>query len=122
MIKLAIGGQMDKQLIAKEIEKRTGDGFSYETLSDIKAALAVKNGSADYYVGACATGAGGALGMALGILGGPACASISIPGKRFSASDIDKLLKDGKKAFGFVNQDIDTMVPLLLERIKASRN
>ncbi len=122
MTRIVVGGQMDKQLIGQTIEKAMGDGFSVEVSSDIQASLDVKSGKADYYIGACATGAGGALGMAIGILGGAACASISLPGKRLSTADIDGLLAEGKKAFVLVNQDIETMVPLLLERIRIKNN
>lgn len=122
MVRVVVGGQMDKQAIGREVEKHREDGFTVEILSDIQASLEVKTGQADYYIGACATGAGGALGMAIGILGAPACASISLPGKRLAASDLDRLLGEGKKAFGLVNQDIEVMVPLLLDRIKLARS
>ena len=112
MPKIAIGGQMDKALFAAHIEKQ--EGFSCEVLSDIQAALAVKNGKADFYVGACATGAGGALGLAIGILGAKNCVSISTPGKRLSPAEIEGHVKNGVKAFGMVNQDIETMLPVLL--------
>ena len=118
VVKIAIGGQMDKLLIAQEIERLTLDSFSYEIMSDIEAALAVKSGQADYYIGACATGAGGALAFAIGLLGGPVCVSISLPGKQLSKNEIDAHLKGGRKAFGLVNQDIPVLVPLLMKSIE----
>ncbi len=121
MTKIAIGGQMDKQLFEQMIQKRASDDFSCEVMSDIKAGLAVKNNTADFYVGACATGAGGALGLAIGILGGTNCVSISIPGKKLSKEEVAAHLKNGVRAFGMVNQDIETMLPILLDEIKAAR-
>lgn len=117
-MKLVIGGQMDKLLIAKTIDGLALSEFTYETMSDIEAAVAVKSGQADYYIGACATGAGGALGLAIGIIGGEYCVSISLPGKQLSKGEIAANLKDGKKAFGMVNQDIEVLVPILIECIK----
>ena len=119
MPKFAIGGQMDKPLFVAQIDKRASEGWSCEVMSDIQAALAVKNGKADFYVGACATGAGGALGLAIGILGAPCCVSISIPGKRLSAEEVLAHVKNGIKAFGMVNQDIEVMMPILLDAIKS---
>ena len=44
------------------------------------AAMRVKMGECDYYVGACQSGAGGALAMAYAILGSNACITIGTIG------------------------------------------
>ena len=119
MVRVVVGGQMDKQLIASILEKRYPDQLSVEVKSDIEGALAIKSGTADYYVGACATGAGGALGIALGLLGPAATVSLSYPGKIASDEEIRKHVVDGKKAFGMVNNDIEKILPVLFDAILA---
>ena len=42
--------------------------------------MAIKTGAADFYLGACNTGGGGALAMAIALLGMGQCATVSMPG------------------------------------------
>lgn len=117
MIKIVIGGQMDKQKIEKIINQY-GNGEVETTIkTDIEGALAVKSGQADYYFGSCATGSGGALAMAIGIIGADKSISISIPGKTLSEEEIRKSVQDGKQAFGFVNTDAEKVIPILMDEI-----
>lgn len=117
MINVVVGGQMDKQQISKLIEKH-GDGkVKVSVKGDIEAVLDIKNGQADYYFGSCATGAGGALAMAIGIIGAQSCLSVSIPGKVLPEEEMRKAVQDGKKAFGFVNTDAEKVIPTLIDEI-----
>ncbi len=117
MKRLVVGGQMDKQLVEKLLKQHGGDKVSVVVKSDIEAALAIKTGQADYYFGACATGAGGALAMAIGIVGLDKCASVSIPGKVMSDAEMQKAVQSGKVAFGFTNYDAEKVIPVLLAEI-----
>ena len=108
---------MDKQTIARLIEQIAPGKFEVSVKSDIEGAMAIKNGSAKYYVGACATGAGGALGLAVGLLGPAVCVSISTPGKVMDDDEIRQLVRDGKKAFGFINDHAERLLPSLLDEI-----
>lgn len=117
MIPIVVGGQMDKQSIAAEIEKRKPNTFDISIKSDIEGAMAIKGGQAKYYVGACATGAGGALGLAVGLLGPALCVSISTPGKVMDAEEIQQQVQNGKRAFGFVNTTVERVLPPLLDAI-----
>lgn len=117
MIKIVVGGQMDKQPIAAFVKEKVQGKAEVSVMSDIEAAMAVKNGIADYYIGACSTGAGGALGIAFGLLGAPKCVSISTPAKRMSKEEIEKEVANGKIAFGFVNYDLENVIPELLDII-----
>ena len=117
MINIVVGGQMDKQNVAKLIEKYGEGKVDVSIKSDIEAALDVKNGNAQYYFGSCATGAGGALAMAIGIVGAQKCASVSFPGKILDDDEIRQVIKDGKVAFGFVNTDAERVIPILMEEI-----
>lgn len=117
MVRIVVGGQMDKQSIAELIKKHGQGKIETSIMGDIEAVMAVKNNQADYYMGACATGAGGALAMAMGLLGGPSCLSVSMPGKIIPETDIREGVKSGKKAFGFVNTDAERVVPVLIDEI-----
>ena len=68
-MKIVVGGQIDKQKVYDTIKGVVGDRASVEIKDDIAAAMAVKTGQADYYFGACKTGGGGALAMAIALLG-----------------------------------------------------
>lgn len=116
-MKIVVGGQMDKQAIAKLIEQFAGDKVTIEVKSDIDATLAIQMGQADYYIGACSTGAGGALGIATGLLGTEKCVSVSTPGKTMSQEEIDQEVEKGKVAFGFVNYDAEKVVPMILKSL-----
>ena len=117
MINIVVGGQMDKQQVSKLIEKYGEGKVNISVKSDIDAALAVKSGQAHYYFGSCATGAGGALAMAIGIIGAQQCISVSIPGQILSEEQIKQAVNDGKIAFGFVNTDAEKVIPVLMKEI-----
>ncbi len=117
-MKIVIGGQMDKEVIEKLINKYGGEGIEVSVKSDLDAVMAVQMGQAKYYFGACATGAGGALAMALGLLGQGKCCSISVPGKIMTDEEIEENIKLGKVAFGFVNTDAEKVVPIIMKYIK----
>lgn len=116
-MKIVVGGQVDRQKIANKINEIAGDKVEVEVLDDIKAATAIKNGEADYYFGACHTGGGGALGMAMAILSSSKAVTISMPGKAPKEDKIKEELQAGKVAFGFTSDHIDKAVTLLLENI-----
>lgn len=114
-MKIVVGGQMDKQAIANMIETYGAGKVEVSIKSDLEAAMAVQMGQADYYIGSCATGAGAAIAMVIGMLGADACVSLSLPGKMMSEEEIRKEVEKGKKAFGFVNTDAERVVPVLMK-------
>ncbi|HHY70721.1 MAG TPA: DUF2620 family protein [Thermoanaerobacterales bacterium] len=117
MLKIAVGGAIDKPRVADAIKKIGGEQIEVKIMSDIEAAMAVKNGKADYYIGACATGGGGALAMAMALIGAAKCATVSMPGKPPKEQDVLKALKNGKVAFGFTNDHIEKAVPMIMNAI-----
>lgn len=117
MVNIVVGGQMDKQKILRLVEKYGNQQVNVKTKGDIEAALDIKSGQADYYFGSCATGAGGALAMAIGIIGAQNCLSVSVPGRIIPEGEIRKAIQDGKKAFGFVNTDAERVIPILMDEI-----
>lgn len=116
-MKIVVGGQVDRQEIANKIKEIAGEKIEVEVMDDIQAATAIKSGKADYYFGACHTGGGGALGMAMAILTNAKCATISMPGRGPKTEKIKKEVEAGKVAFGFTADHIDKAVTLLLENI-----
>lgn len=111
-MKIVVGGQIDKQKVYDTIKGVVGDRASVEIKDDIAAAMAVKTGQADYYFGACKTGGGGALAMAIALLG---MNPVSMPGKMLSEDEILAQVKAGKKAYGFTDQHIEKVVPIILK-------
>ncbi len=116
--KIVVGGQIDKPEVKKLVEKFGNDQYEIEVKSDLDAAMAMKNGEADYYVGACNTGGGGALAMALALLGHDNCVTVSMPGKVMSEDEIRENVRSGKKAFGFTAQHKETVVPIIMDELK----
>lgn len=117
MIRIVVGGQIDKDRIAAMVKQLGGDRVEVTIKTDIEAALAIKSNQADYYLGACHTGGGGALAMAIALLGMGLCATVSMPGMMKSEDEILKEIESGKKAFGFTPQHIDQVVPVIMNGI-----
>lgn len=114
MVKIVVGGQINKKEIAELVEKLGGAKVSVEVKSDLDAAMAMKSGAYDYYVGACNTGGGGALAMAIAMLGPDMCSTISMPGSIKEDSFIIGEVEKGKKAFGFTAQHAEQVLPVLI--------
>lgn len=115
MKRIVVGGQIDKQRVADIIAKIAGDKVTIEIKSDIEAAMAIKTGTADFYLGACNTGGGGALAMAIALLGMNQCATVSMPGNIRSEAEIKAEVEAGKKAYGFTAQHAEEVIPVILK-------
>jgi len=116
-MKIVVGGQMDKQKIADIAQNLGGDAATVAVMGDIQAAMEVKSGQADIYLGSCNTGGGGALSMAIALLGADKCVTLSMPGAIKSDEEIAVEVQAGKKAFGFTTQDIEAVVPALMKSL-----
>lgn len=114
-MKLVIGGQIDKDEIAKLVDELGKGQIEYRVMSDLDAAMALQSGVVDYYIGACNTGGGGALALAMALVGADQCVTLSMPGKIMPEEQIREQLQSGKKAFGFTAQDKDVIVPIIVE-------
>lgn len=117
MKRIVIGGQIDKERLAQTVRNICGEKAVITVKTDIEAAMDVKTNMADYYLGACNTGGGGALAMAIALLGANNCATVSMPGNIKSDDEIAGEIAAGKKAFGFTAQHIDAVVPVILAEI-----
>lgn len=115
-MKIVIGGQVEKkemEALVKEIDS------TIETIvkSDLDAAMAMKTGQADYYLGACHTGGGGALAMAIALIGRDQCETVSMPGKKPVEAKVEEAVAAGKKAFGFTGDHMETAVPMIIKAL-----
>ena len=117
MIRIVVGGQVDKERIADKIRELAGDRVNVTVKSDIEAAMDIKTQQADYYLGACLTGGGGALAMAIALLGINCCATLSMPGNIRSNEEIIKEIDSGKKAFGFTGQHAEHVLPVVIKHL-----
>ncbi|NMC47683.1 MAG: DUF2620 family protein [Chloroflexi bacterium] len=116
MIKVNIGG-MNTQEIKSLVEQVAEGKIEAKLTSDISGVQEVAKGEADYYIGACATGGGGAIAMAIAILGYSKCFTASMPGKPPREEEVEKAVRDGKKAFGFTCDHVQLAVPMIVKAI-----
>lgn len=114
MLRVVVGGQIAKNEIEKIVREQFPQETTVEIMGDIQAASAVKSGQADLYLGACDTGGGGALAMAIAILGYGSCVTVSSPGRSMEEPQIVEQVKAGKKAYGFIPEDAGRVVPIII--------
>ena len=114
MLKIAIGGMLGKNEIAAVLQNYP-DKVSYAIYDDMTAAMKVKTGESDSYLGACNTGGGGALSMAIALLGYQNCVTVASPGTLMEDAEIIRKVREGKKAFGFLPENIRNVVPTIVE-------
>jgi len=116
MIRVAIGGQVDRKRVCELVRQLGGVAVQVTEGSDVEAAMAVKSGKADYYLGACLTGGGG-VAMATALLGRSNCLVASMPGRPPKADEIERAVQGGVKAFGFTADHAEQAVKLILKAI-----
>jgi hypothetical protein len=121
LIRINVGGLSAREMcsLAAQIG---GDQVEVRVTTDIVGAREVAQGKADYYFGACATGGGGALSMAIAILGYSNCFTASMAGRLPREEDIQEAVYSGKKAFGFASDHVNSAVPLITKAILAKHN
>jgi hypothetical protein len=93
-----------------------------QVTSDMAGATEVATGAADYYFGSCTTGGGGALSMAIAILGYARCFTVSMPTKVSTEDEVRQAVESGKVAFGFTQDHVHVAVPMVVKAILAHRN
>lgn len=120
MITIVFSGMGRDQM--ERLAKQCG-GTAIQTLvkSDFEAATAVKQGRADYYVGACQSGAGGALAIATAILGRDHVIRLSGTGTAPDPERIKRHVQEGKRAFGLSSNHAEIVIPVLVSAILDQR-
>lgn len=118
MLRFVVAG-LSKDQLAQVISHTGGAEVTVERKSDIEAAMAIKAGQADYYIGACNSGAGAALAICTALLGADKTVTLAAGGAGTSAEAIKQAVDGGKTAFGLRNTDIDRVVPDLVRELIA---
>jgi hypothetical protein len=116
MTKILTGG-VGKTEVATAVRQLALAGVDVTVSDDMEAAMQLRAGRADYYLGTCHTGAGASLGVLVGLMGSQACHTFgrSVPGD----DEIGALLADGKRVFGFSLDRIDVLAPALARAMAA---
>ncbi|MFE3601661.1 DUF2620 domain-containing protein [Streptomyces sp. NPDC059142] len=116
MTKILTGG-VGKTEVADTVTRLGLEGLEISVSNDMDAAMKLRNGQADYYLGTCHTGAGASLGILVGLLGSPLCHTFgrSVP----TDEQVAALVADGKKVFGFAIDQIDVLAPLMARALAA---
>ncbi len=117
MKKIGIAG-LQREQIKKLVELTAPGEFDCHIMSDMDAALKVKHGELDYYIGACNTGAGAALSMAIAIIGYNKSATIAKPGIQAKPEQIAQFIAKGKVAFGLSIEHVEHAIPLLISLLR----
>lgn len=118
MLRFVVAG-ISKDRLAQAIGQAGGDRVTVITKTDIEAAMAIKGGQADIYVGACNSGAGGALAIATALLGATATVTLADGSRAATPDAIRVAVAAGKTAFGLRSQDVDVVVPELVASLLA---
>lgn len=113
MVRIAVSG-IAKQEIARAATRAGGDQVQVTILSDIEAARAVKEGRADALIGSCATGLGGALAMAIALLGRERCTTVATAARTLRPDEIKGKVDAGIVAFGVIADGVEAAVPPLV--------
>ncbi|EBD0364578.1 TPA: DUF2620 family protein [Salmonella enterica subsp. enterica serovar Muenchen] len=118
VIKIAVGGQLVKKEIKELLERLGNQSIQADIFTDMDASAKVKSGEYDFYMGACQSGAGGALAMAYAIIGRDKCSTIANAVKKPTAESVSKDINNGVKAFGFTNDRYELAVEAFVSAIK----
>ncbi|HDJ0340443.1 TPA: DUF2620 family protein [Escherichia coli] len=97
MKKIGVAG-LQREQIKKTIEATAPGCFEVFIHNDMEAAMKVKSGQLDYYIGACNTGAGAALSIAIAVIGYNKSCTIAKPGIKAKDEHIAKMIAEGKVA------------------------
>jgi hypothetical protein len=118
-VKTVVISGMGKEKAARLAAETAGDRLKVVTMSDYEGVVALKKQEADYFLGICQSGAGGALGLAVAMLSSTRCATVSTAGNAPDAGAIQEAVREGKVAYGFAMDHIERVVPQLVNAILA---
>lgn len=120
MPRIVVGGQLQKNKI-RDLILELSPKIKVEIKSDLDAAMAILNKQADYYLGACDTGGGGALAMAIGLLGIDKAKTIATVSSRKSDEEVKDMILNGVVAFGFVQSQVEWAVKTIFKYLEVSK-
>lgn len=118
VLRIVVAG-LGKEQIVQAVARAGGDRVTVAAKTDIEAAMALKAGQADFYIGACNSGAGGALAICTAILGAAKTVTLAAGGAGATAEAVRQAVAAGKIAFGLRSTDIERLVPELVRELLA---
>lgn len=114
---LYLGG-VGKTNVKQLLEKRHDPSLKIVVSNDLEAGPIVKRSTDAYYIGTCHTGAGGSLGAMLAFVGRQKCHTFGRQARTTNA-EVRKLLDAGVRTFGLSVDQINAVVPVLVDTILA---
>jgi hypothetical protein len=120
IIRIVLAG-VDAKSMAKIAQDSGRDRVQAVATGDMQGARLVKKGQADFYLGTCWSGGGGALAAATAILGTPLVGIAGTPGMAVTRERVAELIAEGRKAFGFAYEQSQTAIPMIIQEILAHR-
>jgi hypothetical protein len=116
-----VAAGVDAAGMAKTAQEAGGGRVEAVALGDMQGARLVKKGQADYYLGTCWSGGGGALAAATALLGATRVGIAGTPGMAVSEEKVEQLVAEGRVAFGFPYEQSASAIPLIIKAILAHR-
>ena len=106
-----------KGQIVQAAQRAGGSHIEVQSMSDIQGAQAVKQGKADYFIGSCTTGQGGALSMAIAVLGADQCVMLNNRGRPLPPAEIREKAAGSYRAFGISVDHAEQAIPVLVDAL-----
>jgi hypothetical protein len=114
-----VAAGVDAPTMAKIAQDAGGGRVEAAALGDMQGARLVKKGQADYYIGTCWSGGGGALAAATAILGAKQVGIVGTPGMMVTEERVRTMVGEGRIAFGFAYEQTSTAIPLIVKELLA---
>jgi hypothetical protein len=108
---------VDAASMAKIATEAGGGLVEAAAVGDMQGARLVKKGQADFYLGTCWSGGGGALAAATAILGASKVGIAGTPGMSVSEEKVVQFLAEGRTAFGFPYEQSKQAIPVIVRAI-----
>ncbi|HTK07469.1 MAG TPA: DUF2620 family protein [Ktedonobacteraceae bacterium] len=117
MATIYIGG-VGKSDLKRLLEQRHDPNLKFVVSNDLEAGPILKRTTDTYYIGTCHTGAGGSLGAMLAFMGRQRTHTFGRQ-SRTTPEDVRKLLASNVRVFGLSVDQINAIVPVLVDAILA---
>jgi hypothetical protein len=112
-----VAAGVDAPSMARIAEEAGGGRIEAAAVGDMQGARLVKKGQADYYLGTCWSGGGGALAAATAILGAAKVGIAGTPGMSVSEDKVVQFLSEERTAFGFPYEQSKQAIPVIVSAI-----
>lgn len=117
MATIYLGG-VGKADVKRLLEQRRDPQLKIVVSSDLEAGPILKRTASTYYIGTCHTGAGGSLGAMMAFMGRQKTHTFGRQ-NRTTPEEVRKLLTSGVRVFGLSVDQINSVVPVLVEAIQS---